>query len=122
MNAHPEPSERVERILSTLLRTGVLISLGLVALGLIIAFAQSDVRPGEGAAHTSIAAIVSGLAHLRGAAFIMLGLLTLIATPVLRVAMSILVFIAERDRAFALITALVLTLLLFSFVVGGEGG
>jgi uncharacterized membrane protein len=52
----------------------------------------------------------------------MAGLLLLIATPVLRVAVSILAFVYQRDRAFVAITSIVLALLLTSFVLGRGGG
>jgi uncharacterized membrane protein YfcA/uncharacterized membrane protein len=61
----------------------------------------------------------AGLLVLRPQAIITLGLLLLIATPVVRVAVSILVFLYERDRRFVAITLLVLLILLFSiFYVG----
>ena len=47
------------------------------------------------------------------------GLSLLIATPVVRVAVSIAVFLLEKDRKFVIITLLVMAILLFSmFVVG----
>jgi uncharacterized membrane protein len=52
----------------------------------------------------------------------MAGLLLLIATPVLRVAVSVLAFVYQRDRTFVIITSVVLTLLLASFVLGKAGG
>lgn len=62
----------------------------------------------------------AGLLVLRPQAFITLGLLLLIATPVVRVAASIGAFAIERDRRFVVITFLVLAILLFSiFFVGG---
>jgi uncharacterized membrane protein len=46
----------------------------------------------------------------------------LIATPVLRVAISVLAFVYQRDRTFVVITTVVLALLLTSFVLGRGGG
>ncbi len=48
----------------------------------------------------------------------MLGLLLLIATPVMRVALSALLFFRRRDRVFAGITMVVLALLLLSLLLG----
>ncbi len=60
-----------------------------------------------------------GLLALRPQAVITLGLLLLIATPVVRVAASIPAFAIERDRRFVVITTIVLLVLLFSiFYVG----
>jgi uncharacterized membrane protein len=50
------------------------------------------------------------------------GLLVLVATPVLRVAASIGLFALQRDRAFVAVTSLVLALLVTSFVLGKAGG
>lgn len=48
----------------------------------------------------------------------MMGLLLLIATPVMRVAVSILAFAVQRDWRFVAITSVVLALLLLSFLLG----
>jgi uncharacterized membrane protein len=48
----------------------------------------------------------------------MLGLLLLIATPVLRVAVSVIGFALDRDRLFVLITLAVLAVLIGSFAIG----
>jgi uncharacterized membrane protein YfcA len=59
------------------------------------------------------------LLALRPQAVITLGLLLLIATPVVRVAVSIVAFAVEHDRRFVVITTAVLLILLFSiFYVG----
>jgi uncharacterized membrane protein len=55
---------------------------------------------------------------LEGQAVVTLGLLLLIATPVLRVAISMFLFIYQRDWTYALITLAVLSLLLLSFGLG----
>jgi uncharacterized membrane protein len=50
---------------------------------------------------------------------IQLGLLVLLATPVARVAASVILFAAQKDRLYVAITLLVLTTLLVSiFVIG----
>jgi uncharacterized membrane protein len=49
------------------------------------------------------------------------GLLLLILTPILRVAVSIVAFIIEKDRIFVFITATVLAVLLLSFLLGKAG-
>ncbi len=65
--------------------------------------------------------IIEGLLILRPQALIILGLLILIATPVLRVAVSIIAFAFERDWKYVIITSLVLAILLFSmFFLGNK--
>jgi uncharacterized membrane protein len=51
-----------------------------------------------------------------------LGLLLLIATPIARVAFSLVAFMLERDRTYVVITAIVLTILLYSLVSGAVEG
>lgn len=53
---------------------------------------------------------------------IIIGLFVLIATPVVRVGVSVVLFLHQRDRKFVLITLLVLVLLLASFLLGRAGG
>ncbi len=55
--------------------------------------------------------------HGRG--IIAVGLLLLIATPIARVAFSLVVFLLRRDRVYVAVTLLVLAVLLFG-VVGGR--
>jgi uncharacterized membrane protein len=50
---------------------------------------------------------------------IQLGLLLLVATPVARVAFSILAFALQRDRTYVIITLIVLGVLLYSLAGGG---
>ncbi len=65
--------------------------------------------------------VTRGLREWRGQAFVAAGLLLLIATPILRVAVSILAFLYQHDRAFVAITAAVLIILLLSFLLGKVG-
>ncbi|EIP97668.1 putative membrane protein [Opitutaceae bacterium TAV1] len=133
-SVHPA-SVRVELLISEVLRWGVWISLALLAIGTLLCFAYShDYGPGGGTAADLRRLIVSeeafprtlawlgeGLAHLRGQAIIVLGLLLLIATPVVRVIISIGGFVMEKDRLYVMITSIVLLLLLVSFVLGKAG-
>jgi uncharacterized membrane protein len=49
---------------------------------------------------------------------IQLGLLLLVATPIARVALSLIGFFRQGDRKYVVITAIVLGILLFSLVGG----
>lgn len=116
--------------ISTILRVGVWMSLSVILTGMAVTFTRHPeyrssatslptlTDPGQAAPH-SIADVVDGLRNLRGRAIIELGLLMLIATPVVRVAASVAVFASLKDRKFVLITLAVLTLLLISFWLGG---
>ena len=63
---------------------------------------------------STIGDVLRGALQLRPFAVIELGALLLIATPIFRVAASVLLFLAERDRLYAGITLAVLALLLAS--------
>ncbi|UFS69999.1 DUF1634 domain-containing protein [Geomonas sp. RF6] len=127
-----ERIRQVELAISQLLRIGVILSLLLIVGGTIVTFCRhplyvssTDVlqrltEPGAAFPHT-LRDVVAGLRELRGLAIVTVGLLLLIATPVLRVAISILGFIYQGDRVFTAITTVVLGLLLLSLVLGKVG-
>ena len=124
-----EKVRKVELLISNLLRFGVLASLVLIVGGTVLSFAhhpeyftpgmsfQHFVEPTEAVPH-SLAGLATGLKAFSGTAIAVLGILLLIATPVVRVGVSIFAFIYQRDRLYTLITATVFCLLLLSFVIG----
>jgi uncharacterized membrane protein len=126
-------ARRVELAISTLLRVGVSVSLAIIVAGTILSFVHHPAyasssaelarltKPGAAFPHTLVQ-VLAGLREGRGQAVVMLGLLVLIATPVARVAVSILGFFYQRDRVFVLFTTVVLVLLLLSFWLGRVEG
>ncbi len=115
------------QVISTLLVTGVLVSAAVLALGLLLLAVtgqtgyNDQLSPhlllapqGSVIFPRTITGVVQGVLSLKAFAVIELGALLLIATPVLRVAVSVLVFVYEGDRLYVAITLLVLFLLLFS--------
>jgi uncharacterized membrane protein len=123
----------VEIVISDLLRVGVILSLSIVFIGTVLTFihhpdyissaAELHRLTTPGAQFPQDAAdVISGLTHLQGRAVVILGLLLLIATPVMRVAVSIFAFVYEEDPPFVVITSIVLLLLLLSFVLGKAEG
>lgn len=119
----------IERMVSVLLRTGVLIS-GTVVVGggilYLVRHASEHVNYHvfhvQPAIDSSIGHIVSGALTARSRSIIQLGLLLLIATPIVRVGLSLLGFALERDRNYVFITAIVLLVLLFSLIHGTAAG
>jgi uncharacterized membrane protein len=119
--------ERVEKIISYVLRLGVGLSLLVIVAGTVISFAHhpgyfsstdlASLTSPDGAI-PSLHAVITGVLAGQGQAIVMLGLLLLIATPVVRVAVSIVVFLMQRDMVFVAITTAVLAALLFSFWIG----
>lgn len=65
-----------------------------------------------------LAEVWHSLVHLQPAGLASLGLLLLILTPVARVIGSIVAFVVARDLRFVVITALVLTLMVVSLLLG----
>lgn len=111
----------IEIILGTLLRVGVIASMGVVLIGgaVYLLFNHSGIiNYSTFDAHrtkfSSIAAIFLGLGRLNSEAIIQFGVLLLIFTPILRVAFSIFGFLIERDYLYVLIGLLVLIVILFS--------
>jgi uncharacterized membrane protein len=68
----------------------------------------------------NLPALIGGLELAKSFAIIQLGVIVLLATPVLRVTISLALFSIENDRPFVLITLFVLLILLFSFFIVPE--
>ncbi len=94
--------------ISNLLRGSVVLSLVVIVIGTVVTFVDHPeflsspsalgllINPGTTLPHT-LDAVARGLQALQGDAIVTLGLLLLIATPVMRVGISILAFVYERD-------------------------
>lgn len=115
--------ERTTLMIGWILRGGVIVSAAITLLGLLLL----PFRPGGLTAlsldtfpHT-IGEVWMGLLELHPQAIIALGLLLLIATPVVTVTASAIAFAIERDRRFVVIALLVLAILLISFLLGRNG-
>ena len=117
--------QRVETIVGRLLHAGVLLAALVVALGGAIFLLRHGLDAphyrkfgGEPAEYRTLAGIVSRAVTFHGRNIIQLGLLLLIATPVARVAFSVVAFALERDRLYVGITLVVLAVLVFSLAGG----
>jgi uncharacterized membrane protein len=125
MRAAESGSERMQGILGTLLRAGVLLAAAVVLAGGVVYLARHgrEIEPfhvfhGEPPELRSVVGVVHAAAGGEARAIIQLGLLLLIATPVARVAFSLVLFVLQRDRVYTAVTALVLALLLASLAGG----
>ena len=108
-------------LIGWVLQGGVILSAAVILFGMVLLpFHPGGFTPQRLLAFPqTLGQVWSGLLVLRPQAVIVLGLLLLIATPVMRVAVSIVVFLLEHDRRFVVITLVVLAILLFSiFMVG----
>ena len=120
-------------VISLLLLVGVGLSAAVLATGLALllvtgstgyheALAPRQLLSPEATAPlpTTIGGVLQGAVALKPFALIELGVLLLIATPVLRVAASVVLFLLERDRLYVAITSLVLAVLLVSILFIGQ--
>jgi uncharacterized membrane protein len=106
------------------LRVGVLVSAGTVIVGGILNLLRHGREPlvwekfhGEPTALRTLTGIADATLAAQGKGIIQLGLLLLVAVPVLRVAVSFLVFLRKRDLAFTGFTLCVLLVLAYSLFV-----
>ncbi len=118
--------QKIETIIGNLLRVGVSISAVVVAFGgFLFLMRHGKTLPdyytfqGEPAALRGFHGIVDNAIALQGRGMIQLGLLILIATPVVRVIFSIWAFAVERDRMYVGFTIIVLAVLLYSLFGAG---
>jgi uncharacterized membrane protein len=112
--------QRMANLISLTLRIGVLASAALIILGLVI-YAINDGDPetvddalgknGE-IAQVRPSTIIDGLADGSPSAFIELGILVLILTPIVRVALTTWLFERQRDWIFVGLAGFVFVVLL----------
>jgi uncharacterized membrane protein len=109
--------------ISWILQAGVILSSAMIVAGLLLmSIHGGEMTPQylQAFPHTP-KQVWTGLLSLQPQAVIALGLLFLIATPVLRVIVSIVAFNSEHDRRYALISLILLAILLTSFMLGKGG-
>jgi uncharacterized membrane protein len=117
--------QAVQQLIGRLLQFGVLLAAGVVVVGAALLLLQHGGAPvsysvfrGEPEQLRSIGGILSGAIALDSRAIVQLGLVLLIATPVVRVALMLATFMLQRDRTYVWISALVLALLLYGLLFG----
>ena len=118
---------RVEQWMGALLRTGVIVAAMLVLAGGIVYLTRHQgtvpdyhTFRGEPAELRTIPGILRQALAGSGRGLIQAGLLLLIATPIARVAFSVLAFLYQRDWIYVVLTLIVLGLLVYS-LLGAHG-
>ena len=115
----------VEERIGNLLRAGVTLSTAVVLFGACVYL----VRHGHEMPHyrafvgtprdlRSVPGVWKNVLAFKGRGLIQLGLLLLIATPVARVAFSVVAFAIQRDRLYVVVTLIVLAILTYSLAGG----
>ena len=127
MNPKGWTDQRIEIIIGSLLRAGVMLAASVVLIGGVLYLVRHGHETihyttfhGEPEALKSIPAVFEGMASLHARAIIQFGLLLLIATPIARVAFSAIAFALEHDYMYVVITLIVLAVLLYS-LLGSAG-
>ena len=120
--------DQVDQLLGNLLRLGVIVATIVAAIGGVLFLARHGMEPAghqvfrsEPPELRSVGGILRAAFAFHTEAIVQLGLLLLIATPVARVAMSLIAFILQRDKVYIVVTSIVLALLLFSLTGGISG-
>ncbi len=113
----------MEQVVGRVLQAGVAISAIVVVVGaLLLLVRHGGTLPnfrtfaGEPDALRSLAGIVRGAAAFDAYALVQLGLVLLIATPIVRVFLTLVGFAMQRDRLYVAVTAIVLGVLLWSIM------
>ena len=116
----------IEILIGQALRAGVMAALAITLFGgAIYLFQHQGVMPNYKAiiGHENafagakdylreIGTIVPRMFRFDGAAIVQFGVIVLIATPIIRVALSLISFAKEKDRFYVVITAIVLLVIL----------
>ena len=109
------PLEPVNRLVHRVLVIGLAISATLLVAGLVVWAARGGGLPRTVSGPAQAVRQVGGL---RPVGFFSLGLLALILTPFARVAGTVVIFLREHDRRYALITAAVLVIMIAGIFLG----
>jgi uncharacterized membrane protein len=115
----------VEQLIGRLLQFGVLTAAIVTIIGGLLLLIQHGsveasyaVFRGEPAHLTSVGGILRGVREMRSESIVQLGLVLLIATPVTRVAFTLVAFVLQRDRTYVAVTSIVLAVLLYGLIFG----
>jgi uncharacterized membrane protein len=118
--------KRLEVIIGYTLRIGVVAAAVIVLIGGILYLAQNHAavphyQTFQAASKRSdnLLGIIRNVQAFNSLGIIQLGLLVLIATPILRVALSVVAFALERDLLYVVATLIVLGILLYSLLMRG---
>jgi uncharacterized membrane protein len=113
----------VEQLIGRLLQVGVLLATVVVAIGgvtLLVTHGSSrvdfSVFRGDSSDLRSVSDVLRGVAARDPRAIVQLGIILLIATPVARVALTLVAFLLQQDRLYAALTTLVLAVLLYGLL------
>lgn len=123
------PITRMELVICTLLRGGIIISLFTVLAGAIVMFVHhpeyahsretlSYLKSADCKFPFTAGGVVQGVMHGEGRSIVLLGVFILFLTPLFRVTASVIAFALSKDWVFTAITFVVLCVIGLSLVLG----
>ncbi len=104
------------RIVSLTLRIGVILSSAFVITGLALYYLEHD-KVVYNTSHYSVSTLLQGLAAGRPEAIILVGVIILIATPIIRVLELGLDFVYKKDKIYILLSFAVLAVMLIGILL-----
>ena len=117
----------IDELIGNLLRVGVVLSSLIVLIGGGLYLTRHGTElpnyhmfHGEPSELRSILGIIKDASSFSSQGIIQFGMLLLIATPVMRVAFTVVFFMIQRDRIYVGVTLIVLSVLLFSLAGGAH--
>ena len=102
-NLHTTRRTRLEKLLAAQLQYGTWLASGVTALGMLLAWLEG---------------VPAGSFPLRGVDVMTAGIALFLLLPVFRLVSMLVVFLRQRDRPFAALTALVLVIIGLGVVLG----
>ena len=136
MRTRPAPQDLsgtsgLRPLVSAFLRYGVLLAALVILIGLVLSFIQVGFKTFVSMPRVRVAEVSTDLTSLRAVfrellppvpeAVMDAGVLLLIATPVLTVGASTVMFAVEKDWMYVAISGFVFAVLILGFVLGGRG-
>jgi uncharacterized membrane protein len=113
---------KIEHILAYILRIGVIVSAVVVLFGAVLyLFSHGKERPDyykfvfNPFSVDNPIGLIRDVFALKSLEIMKLGILLLVGTPILRVIISIIAFIYEKDLMYVVFTLIVLSVLIYSF-------
>jgi len=118
---------RMEKLIGVVLLAGVLLSAFIVLFGGVLYMWRHGSTPvhyrifrGEPSDLRSLAGIWKDFEHGSGRGAIQFGLMLLVGVQLIRVVLTGILFLLNRDKVFVVITFLVFTLLTYALFFAGE--
>jgi uncharacterized membrane protein len=114
-----EEADIISRVVSSILSTGIYTTSAFYLTGIILFFIQGAAIPDlHNQCFHTLHSFLKSILGLDPGPFFYLGTVSLILTPISRVGASIVSFMYERDRKFALVTAIVAIIIATSVTIG----